>query len=69
MAPYPREEFSVLLSAYTGPAPERGRCAIAKLAQGDPQNLTHFLTHARNDYRDVLWWADIQEQEERRKQT
>jgi hypothetical protein len=41
--------------------------AIAKLAKDDLQKMEHYLVRARQDYRDVLWWADIQEEEDRKK--
>jgi|GEM_PF-872378 len=56
-----------LLMSYSGPQPDRVRTAVAKLAKDDLQTMEHYLSCAQQDYRDVLWWADIQEEEDRKK--
>src|SRR5437879_2952587 len=53
--------------SYSGPEPDRVRTAIATLAKDDLQKMEHFLKRAHEDYQDVLWWADIQKEEDRRK--
>ena len=37
---------------------ERVQCAIVKLCEGDLAKLRYFLGVAKQDYRDVLFWAD-----------
>ena len=56
-----------LLMSYSGPEPDRVRTAIAKLAKDDLQKMEHYLNRAQQDYRDVLWWADIEEEEDKKK--
>ena len=55
-----------LLSAY-GIEPhererERVQLAILKISKGDEQKLQDHVATAKNDYRDVLFWADHSEQ-------
>jgi len=40
------------------------RCVLF-LAGGDEDKLAHFVTAALSDYRDVIWWAEYDGQEER----
>jgi len=40
------------------------RCVLF-LAGGDEEKLTHFVTAALADYRDVIWWAEYDGKEER----
>jgi len=61
------QQLGYLLLSYSGPEPDRVRTAVAKLAKDDPQKMEHYLSRAQQDYRDVLWWADIQEDEDRKK--
>lgn len=61
------QQLGRLLLSYSGPEPDRVRTAIATLAKDDLQKMEHYLDRARQDYRDVLWWADIQEVEKRKK--
>jgi hypothetical protein len=51
------------LLSYTGPEPERVRTAIVALAKDDLERAKHFLSRAREDYRDVLWWAELDAKE------
>lgn len=37
---------------------ERVRAACVKLAGGDESKLEYFVSVAKKDYRDVLFWAD-----------
>lgn len=37
---------------------ERVRSACVKLAEGDEKKLEYFVSVAKQDYRDVLFWAD-----------
>jgi hypothetical protein len=52
------------LLSYTGPEPERVRTAIAALAKDDLERARHFLARAHEDYRDVLWWAELDAKEQ-----
>ena len=52
------------LLSYTGPEPERVRTAIAALAKDDLDRVRHFLARANEDYRDVLWWAELDAKEQ-----
>src|SRR5687768_8310943 len=61
------QQLGRLLMSYSGPEPDRVRTAIAALAKDDLQKMEHFLKRAQKDYWDVLWWADIQEEEDRKK--
>jgi hypothetical protein len=40
------------------PARERVQLAILKLSNGDEARLLHTISVAKEDYRDVLMWAD-----------
>jgi hypothetical protein len=61
-------EIDRWLLSYSGPDAERVRRAIAKLARDDPKKAEHFAARAAQDYRDVLWWADVQDEVDRKKQ-
>jgi len=37
---------------------EATRLAILKLANGDMTKVTEYTQRAKNDFRDVIWWAD-----------
>ena len=37
---------------------ERVQLAILKLSEGDARKLLHYLDVAKQDYRDVLYWAE-----------
>ena len=37
---------------------ERVRLAILKLSSGSKTQVLHFVTEAKKDYRDVLFWAE-----------
>jgi hypothetical protein len=37
---------------------ERGQIAILKLSQGNADKLLHNVQVAKQDYRDVLYWAE-----------
>ena len=37
---------------------ERVQIAILKLSEGDVDKLLHFVQAAKQDYRDVLYWAE-----------
>lgn len=67
MTPEISKELGRLLMSYSGPESGRVRTAIAKLAKDDPQLMEYFVGRAQADYRDVLWRADIQDEEERTK--
>ncbi len=41
-----------------GSAAERVQMAILKLAKGDLDTLRHYLKQAKDDFRDVLFWAE-----------
>jgi hypothetical protein len=51
------------LLSYTGPEPARVRTAIAALAKDDLEKARHFVARANEDYRDVLWWAELDAKE------
>jgi len=57
-----RTEVMELLAAYGEQSherePERVRLAILKLSGGDEAEVRRLVEAARQDYRDVLWWAD-----------
>jgi len=40
------------------PERERVQIAILKLSGSDEGKLLHFVTAAKLDYRDVLWWSE-----------
>ena len=61
------QQLGHLLMSYSGPEPDRVRTAVAKLAKDDLKQMEHYLSRARQDYRDVLSWADAQEEEDRKK--
>ena len=61
------EQLGRLLMSYSGPELDRVRTAIAALAKDDPQKMEHYLKRAQEDYRDVLWWADVQKEEDRKR--
>ena len=61
------KQLGHLLMSYTGKETDRVRTAIALLSKDDIQKMEHFINRANQDYRDVLWWAEIQEEEERQK--
>ena|SRR5438034_689899 len=57
-----RDRVLAMVDAY-GSAPhererERVQLAIVKLSEGDEAKLGYFLSVAKQDYRDVLFWAD-----------
>lgn len=60
-------ELGRLLMTYSGPEPGRVRTAIVKLAKDDLDKMARFVSLAQNDYRDILRWADIQDEEDRKK--
>ncbi|MFO0848923.1 MAG: hypothetical protein U0871_10285 [Gemmataceae bacterium] len=57
-----RGEVTDLLRQYTasdGPVPvPRVHLAILKLSGGDPAKVAEFIAAAKQDYRDVLAWAE-----------
>jgi hypothetical protein len=57
-----RDRVLAMVDAY-GSAPhererERVQLAIVRLSEGDEAKLGYFLSVAKQDYRDVLFWAD-----------
>jgi hypothetical protein len=52
------------LLSYTGPEAERVRTAIAALAKDDLERARHLLAQANEDYREVLWWAELDAKEQ-----
>jgi hypothetical protein len=60
--PEARERVRVMLEAYGREPHERERervqLAIVRLSEGDEAKLGYFLSVAKQDYRDVLFWAD-----------
>ena len=44
------------------PERERVQIAILKLSGSDEGKLLHFVTAAKLDYRDVLWWSEYPEE-------
>lgn len=52
------EEVSQLLSAYEGNEIERVRRAVLQLSLGSIEGVKYHLNLAKNDYRDVLYWAE-----------
>lgn len=58
---YPGAERDVLatLSEYVGAEPERVRCAVLKIADGDEDRLYEAIGVANTDYRDALMRADF----------
>jgi hypothetical protein len=57
-------ELGRLVLTYVGPETDRVRTAVAKLAKDDLEKMRHYIQRATEDYRDVLWWAQLQEEEE-----
>lgn len=62
---FPHENLTTImaiLDAYGTEShePERNRVqlAIITLSEGDVDKLRHFVAAAKQDYRDVLWWAE-----------
>lgn len=62
------EEIGRLLLSYSGPEPDRVRSAIACLADDDPKRVAHLVERATQDYRDVLYWLELKEGEDRERQ-
>ena len=60
-------QLGKLLMSYSGPDSGRVRTAIVKLAEDDLDKMAYFVGRAQNDYRDVLWLADIQDEEDKKK--
>jgi uncharacterized protein (TIGR00369 family) len=44
------------------PERERVQLSIVKISEGDEQKIREYVATAKNDYRDVLFWADHPEQ-------
>ena len=68
-ASFPEErwhDIGLILDAYGTEPHEREReriqLAILKLSEGDEQKIRQHVATAKNDYRDVLFWADHPEE-------
>lgn len=55
----------MLAKLVTVPEFQRVARCVLFLAQGDEEKLAHFVTVARTDYRDVIWWAEYDGKEDR----
>ena len=47
-----------LLSTYAGPEPTRVLRCVVVLAERDAERIRHFVEAAKEDYRDVIYWAE-----------
>jgi hypothetical protein len=47
-----------LLNTYGVESCERVQLAVLKLSEGNEEKLRNFVTVAKRDYRDILFWAD-----------
>lgn len=63
------KEIGRLLLSYVGPEPDRVRTAIARLGDDDPKKVAHLVDRATQDYRDVLYWLELKEAEDRERHT
>jgi hypothetical protein len=57
---FPRchEKARQLLLGYTDKEAQRVRRGIVALSQGSLDRLAHYVERARQDYRDILYWAE-----------
>jgi len=62
------KEIGRLLLSYAGPEPDRVRSAIVRLAEDDPKKVAHLVERAGQDYRDILYWLELKEEEDRERQ-
>lgn len=53
-----------ILATYVGAEETRVREAIRELAEGSPERAQYFLDCARRDYRDVLWWLELEHRDQ-----
>jgi len=61
------KEIGRLLLSYSGPEPDRVRSAIVRLADDDLKKVAHLVERASQDYRDILYWLELKEEEDREK--
>lgn len=54
------DQLAVLeaLESYSGAEPDRVRRCILHLAKGTSEKVVHFVEAANKDYRDVIYWAE-----------
>ncbi len=64
----PESKLAVMqsLAKYQGPERNRVIRCIVHLSGGDPQRTFHFAGVAAQDYRDVIYWAEYDEEGRRR---
>ena len=53
------------LAAYVGSERNRVIRCIIHLSGGDPQRISHFVGVAAQDYRDVIYWAEYDKQDQK----
>ena len=60
-APDLRTEITARLLQYGGNEADRVQFDILELAAGDPAQVVELVERARQDYRDILFWAEYPE--------
>ncbi len=60
--PTQRAEIMAQLAQYRGNEIERVQLDILQLAAGDPVQVAELVGRARQDYRDILFWAEYPEE-------
>jgi hypothetical protein len=60
-----REELDGLLGIASDAALTRIARCVVHLANRELDKLSHFVESARQDWRDVIWWAEYDGKEER----
>lgn len=67
-ADFPNEDLVTiqgLLDDYTGKERLRVIRCVVQLAEGNPDRLLHFIRAAKTDYRDVIYWAEYNRNDQR----
>jgi len=65
---YPAESLSAVsrsLASYPGPERNRVVRCIIHLANGDPQRISHLVGVAAQDYRDIIYWAEYDKEDDK----
>lgn len=65
---FPNEQLATLqsqLDEYRGNEQLRVVRCIIHLAEGDTERLLHFIGAAKTDYRDVIYWAEYDRNDQR----
>jgi hypothetical protein len=65
---FPQELLSTLqalLEVYKGNEQLRVLRCIIQLAEGDKERLLHFIRAAQTDHRDVIYWAEYDQNDQR----